>query len=953
MTKITVNTQKPYRIIFTLEKHPVLGYLVYLNAVQLLDNGMLGLASQKIFMSTAKDFNLSANQLEALALIEQIEPETAINKVIKSRKSKNINTFLEKELDEDKLAIVREYIEKYLIKILPLIKGNKVYMADSKGFLIHPITYNEEKADILFHFRRNLQATHYFITMRLGSNKINFYQNNSDIVVSNPAWVLADNKLFTFNKNADGNKIRPFLTKKFIAIPKSNEAVYYEKFIAPLIENNHVYAEGFQILTEQHRATPILKLVKLNADELGVLLHFKYDVYTFPYHSLKKVSVKLEKLDEQYVFHRIKRSTIWEESQKELLIGMGLHLYEGSIFISDIKSSYHLLEILKSNLSVLEENGFKIIQDSIPTPYFLGESTVDFNLKEQGDWFDIHGEVSFGKYKFKFIQLKNHLLKGIREFILPDNTVAIIPQEWFANYTELFELGQVQNEKISLHKHHFGWVDALSETTPALQLNVPEFNDSIHYPLPVGFNGSLRPYQLQGYYWLRFMCDNGLGACLADDMGLGKTIQMLVYLQSLKENVTDNHLPHLIVVPTALIYNWQSEVNKFTKLSIWIHLGAHRKKKLNQIGEKYDIIITSYGTLRNDINLLKDVQFHTIILDESQAIKNPQSTTAQCVQLLNGKQRFAITGTPIENSIMDLWSQFNFLNKGLLGNHSYFTNKFLVPIQKNQNKKQETLLKKMVNPFILRRTKEQVADFLPPKTEQIHLCSMTEEQYKAYDTVKSMFRNKILNNISEVGLSKSKLLLLQGLTQLRLIANHPILNDETFEGESGKFIQVVEMLHKTIKNNHKILVFSQFTKHLALYTEYFDVLGVPYLYLDGATSALERQQRVDTFQQTSDYTVFFISLRAGGVGLNLTAADYVFLLDPWWNPAVERQATDRTHRIGQQKPIFVYKFITKDTIEEKILGLQRSKLQLSDDILENDENIVNKISVEELEELLK
>jgi SNF2 family DNA or RNA helicase len=319
---------------------------------------------------------------------------------------------------------------------------------------------------------------------------------------------------------------------------------------------------------------------------------------------------------------------------------------------------------------------------------------------------------------------------------------------------------------------------------------------------------------------------------------------------------------------------------------------------------------------------------------------------------LNAKQRFVITGTPVENSITDLWSQINFLNPGLLGNYNFFSKKYVVSIEKDKDENATKILRNIVKPFILRRTKKQVATDLPLKTEQIRLCDMTEEQGERYESVKSLFRNELMASISNVGMNNSKLMILQGLTKLRQIANHPILAQEDYLDGSGKFNEVIEMVQKAIENKHKILLFSQFVQHLNLYKEYFKMQNQSFLYLDGSTPSAERSKLVNEFQKDKDIPLFLISLKAGGVGLNLTSADYVFLLDPWWNPAVEKQAMDRTHRIGQTKPVFVYKFISKNTIEEKIIKLQEKKQRVSDDLIEQNDAIVKNIVQNDLEELL-
>ncbi|MBC7486140.1 MAG: DEAD/DEAH box helicase, partial [Cytophagaceae bacterium] len=366
---------------------------------------------------------------------------------------------------------------------------------------------------------------------------------------------------------------------------------------------------------------------------------------------------------------------------------------------------------------------------------------------------------------------------------------------------------------------------------------------------------------------------------------------------------------------------------------------------------EYDLVLTSYGTVRMDIEILKQVFFHYVILDESQVIKNPDSIIAKSVTELRSKHRLILTGTPIENSTLDLWSQMSFVNPGLLGTQRFFKNEFLNPIEKKHDELKTKKLYALIKPFVLRRQKSQVVKDLPDKIENIQYCSMTEEQEKEYEKVKSNYRNLILDSIEQKGVGASQILLLQGLTRLRQIANHPILAESEYQDGSGKMEDVVHMLERALAENHKILIFSQFVKHLHLYADYLKEKKIDFAYLDGSTK--ERQKEVDKFQESEEKRIFLISLKAGGLGLNLTAADYVFLLDPWWNPAIEAQAIDRAYRIGQKKNVFTYKFITKNTVEEKILVLQQNKLRLAQELITTEESFVKNLSREDIQSIFE
>jgi SNF2 family DNA or RNA helicase len=409
----------------------------------------------------------------------------------------------------------------------------------------------------------------------------------------------------------------------------------------------------------------------------------------------------------------------------------------------------------------------------------------------------------------------------------------------------------------------------------------------------------------------------------------------------------------LIVLPTSLVHNWDNEIRKFTPtLKVFKYVGINRKKAVNleKISSFYDIILTTYGTVRNDIKVLRGIEFFYSILDESQFIKNPESKTYKAIVQLRAKHRLVLTGTPIENSLSDLWSQMNFLNPGLLGNQAFFQKMYITPIEKMDGIEQQKQLQLIIRPFILRRKKDEVAKDLPPLTEQILYCKMADEQEKMYEEEKSIIRNAILESFDKEGIKKSSIVVLQGLTKLRQLANHPSLIDKESEEQSGKFDQIMVMLENLVAEKHKVLVFSSFVKHLELVKEYIESKNWRCSVLTGKT--INREQVINEFQDDPENHIFLISLKAGGVGLNLTEAGYVFIIDPWWNPAAENQAISRAHRIGQDKQVFVYRFITENSIEEKIQLLKERKTSLADKFI-NSNNPFKEITKEEILELFK
>jgi SNF2 family DNA or RNA helicase len=786
---------------------------------------------------------------------------------------------------------------------------------------------------------------------------------------------------YHFDKNVDGKKLKPFLFKKFIVIPKSMEDTYYQKFIAPLIAQFDVFAKGFEIRTEQYETKPILMISEQfigsksaalfgekdsqsidsqeDSSKITFDLSFRYNENTFRFDSFAaEANVSVEKHENDWIFHKIKRDLKTEKAKIFELKELGLDIRQGRCSLPKNEA----FSWLQKHIKTLENANFDIKQQLSETGgkyYFLGYSSLDIKIEENRDWFDIKAKVRFGDFEIPFLQLRNLILAKKKEFTLPNGEVAVIPEEWFTRYSEFFEFVEKNGiDGFTLRKHHLVLVQNLSEEGLAQSVmsrkleKLQNFEKMQQFSLPKNLQATLRPYQKAGYDWMNFLEEYRFGGCLADDMGLGKTLQTLAFLLKMKETTKS---PSLVAMPTSLIYNWQKEAEKFTPdLRIFVYTGSFREKNTEQFDD-FDVVLTSYGILRLDIDFIKNYRFNYVVLDESQAIKNPSSNIAKAVMQLNSANRLILTGTPLENSTMDLWSQMTFINPGLLGSQAYFRNEYQIPIEKQRDEAKIKKLYALIKPFMLRRHKSQVATELPEKVESVQYCDMTEEQEHRYEEAKSYFRNLILEQIEENGIGKSQIILLQGLTKLRQLANHPKMIDADYEHESGKYEDVIQKLETIVEEGHKVLIFSQFVKHLSIFRQYLEGNDterrpIDFCYLDGSTS--DRQQQVERFQNDEKVKIFLISLKAGGLGLNLTAAEYVFLLDPWWNPAIEAQAIDRAHRIGQKNTVFTYKFITRNTVEEKILALQRNKKALFDDLITTEENFVKALSKEDVLALL-
>ena len=961
---LRVDSSKACKVVYSLCKHEYLGYLIEPHVVQLNPQGDFSFTYQRIFTHTAEEFNacLSDIDYKLIKILDDIEQDSLIKKYYK--KLIRPTEFFTKIFDNKFYENVRPKIEKKLAEALELLKvKNELYIMDKDGWPVErKIELADEPASILFHFRRNETETRYFPTIKYQNLRIEFMFKEAQIISNKPAWLLLNDVLYFFDQDIEGKKLQPFLNKRFIAIPKTTEATYFEKFVAPLIEKHHVYAEGFEIRTEQFEATPVIKVLYVDGGLSQIQLYFKYGEYTFPVENAHKVTVRLEKTADNYIFHRIKRSAEWEKKQFNLLLSLGLKKTSSLFSNLEVASaeenpSYGAINWVNEHIEILEASGFEIEQATGQKKFVFGASKIDLEVKEGNDWFDIHAVVWFGKYQIPFLSLKQHILHKKREFLLPDGEVAIIPDKWFTQYGSLFSLAEA-GKTLKLKKHHIGLINDLAEDSLAnvtlerkLQ-RLSDFEDIADTQMPVHFKGSLRDYQKAGYNWFSFLREYNFGGCLADDMGLGKTIQTLAMLQKVKEDdqLLETQTTSLIIMPTSLIYNWLTEAKKFTpKLKILAHTGTNRNKDVANFAN-YDIVITTYGVTRVDVDELKNFYFNYIILDESQNIKNPASKSFKAVRSLKSKHKLILSGTPVENSVSDLWSQLTFLNPGLLGTQAFFYEEYVQAIEKKKDEEKARKLQSIIKPFVLRRTKEQVAAELPPKTEQVIYCDMSEDQAAYYEKTKSAYRNDLLQSMDDGTFAKKQVQLLQGLTALRQLANHPVMIDGTYVSDSGKFENVIHTLDNVLKGGHKVLVFSQFVKHLDIFKKHFEAENIPFAYLDGATR--NRGEIVSEFQQNTELKVFLISIKAGGVGLNLTQADYVFILDPWWNPAVEQQAIDRTHRIGQDKKVFIYKFIAKDTVEEKILALQNRKKSLANSLITTEESFFKSLSKEDIRDIL-
>ena len=807
-------------------------------------------------------------------------------------------------------------------------------------------------------FNLNVEAT-------IGDRDILLKGKANKIIGDDPQWLLTNYELIELSNDFNPDLVGMILAEQPFNIPQSQESFFIDNYLMPLANQINIVGDNLKWHeVEDENPTKQLFLSE-KENKLIVELGFEYAGNLVFYPSTNNDSLqRQDNSDDPDNIHliRIKRNPALEEDIWRSVSSASHGLKRGTAPQADVfvlRARVDPVDFLLSKVPTLVRDGFEIFgEDALKkTRVNRHAPSVSLNISSGIDWFDISPLVQFGDVPLQFSELRKALRKKQRYVKLSDGSIGEIPDDFVDQYKHLFQLGEQNEESVRFSDHHLTLIDQLllkadfSETDSQFNERLSKlknFKQIEEKPLHRTFEGTLRPYQKSGVDWLHFLKDFKFGGILADDMGLGKTVQMLAFLQSLRADNPD--LPaDLIVLPRSLLINWEREVQKFTpNLSTTLFFGNTRAKDTKHF-DQYDLVLTTYGTMRSDIKKLRDYSFHYVVLDESQAIKNPNTQTFKAVRLLKSKYRVAMTGTPVENSTFELWSQFSFLNPGLLGNIEYFKREFGNPIQRNEDEDSAKLLRQMVYPFILRRTKSQVAPDLPPRTERVIYMDMEPAQRKFYERTRDEYRAELLKVIAKKGMNQARFKVLEGLLRLRQICNHPRLYRPNFRGNSGKPTLLPETMENLASEGHKALIFSQFVKMLKLIEGELEKRNIPYAYLDGQTR--KRQEAVDAFQENPDLTFFLISLKAGGVGLNLTAADYVIHVDPWWNPAVEMQATDRTHRIGQDKPVFVYKLITRDSVEEKILQLQEKKKELVEKLITTEGSFFKNLSSDDIQVL--
>ncbi|WP_417942424.1 DEAD/DEAH box helicase [Flavobacterium sp. RS13.1] len=907
-------------------------------------------ATKDIIESFGIDFeNLDSNTKKILTACESLKPEFIFKKF--STKIKSAKTIADLQKDSKIDFAIRQYLNFNLSSFYDLIVKEQfplsLNLGPEKDFYRSRVAIEPLYFEPQIQFDKHSEGITY--TLSLKENKTTFSPMNSsiDILLDEPGWLIIDKKLGQL-KELNAKKLTPFLKKKSIEIPSKLVDDYFKGFIPQIAKKIDIEATGFEMeVRDQIISSTIQPVYDFFKNCYYLNLYFDYNGYVFDAGKTKKIHsfVDFSIANEPKII-QFKRSAV-EILYTKKLLEIGLVKVKNELFGLDTEANdpYINIQLIIDNKEKLESLGFTIQNLKLESKEIITESnTISVKKETKADWFDIKIMITIGNYKINFNEIIPNIKSKERLFQLPDGNYFLIPLEWFSKYSSLAKLAKTENGALLLRKSNFTALDGISEINNDLdQIHQAEFTASDL------LKATLRPYQIDGVKWLLGHYNSNLGACLADDMGLGKTLQTLAVLVSVQEQLgfstkTTNFdlfanettvertpLKALIVLPSSLVFNWFNEAVKFTPhFSKMQYIGNDRKSLVSRL-DSTDLIFTSYSVIHRDISILEKHNFHYLILDESQYIKNKNSKIFKAINKISTSHKIALSGTPIENSLDDLWSQMQFINPDILGTYNFFAENFKAPIEKKQNDEVLTELKNLIQPYILRRTKEQVLKDLPELTEQVYYCDMDPEQEKLYEKEKSKARNFLLKTD---GSSPDKISIINTLMKLRQLSNHPKMIDADSEIDSGKFIAVTNYLENLVKAKQKAIIFSSFVTNLNFYTEWCKQNKIEFCEITGETPAGKREQQVKLFQENENRLLFFISLKAGGVGLNITKASYVLFLDPWWNPFAEKQGVARAHRIGQLNKVNVIRFISKNTVEEKIIKLQENKKLLSDSLLE-------------------
>lgn len=897
-----------------------------------------------------------------LRLMDQVQPKT-LEQYFNRNNKKPLSLAVLCQ-DEVLKKQVEAYVHRRVDELLEIASRNKIPLTwDAerrslvKDMLLEPV---ETPLQPLLSFVRLPEGISYRLRLADANGPWRIHDRTVVPVTNNPAWVIVDYRLYRI-AHINGYMTLPFQKKTEVRIPQSSVKKYFQGFILKVAAKADIEAEGFEVVQHnQLSGCRIEAAHDLFADSWSLVVYMEYPGAEFPCNDRRQERTALKfNTGNDIRIVKVRRDPKQEALFLEKLHALGLRPSNGSHFVhADPQDDdpLFLLQWLCDHRRALEAAGFTVIApETAQGQLYVQEASIVFHIEQGNDWFDLHGEIRVGEHIFSFAALAPYIREGNRFFPLPGGAVFLIPAEWMSKYKALTQMGKKHGDGLRFTKGQKPLLQGIGGLEPS---TAPSKEETTEVLVPALLKAELRPYQLEGFRWLVQLHRDGLGGCLADDMGLGKTLQTIAALLHAKAQKPATAagsaqltlfapaadadflqpLHALIVLPASLVFNWQNELRQFApSLNVYAHTGPGRYKDIRLLA-RFDVVLSTYQTALRDAALLSKLEWEYIVLDESQQIKNKDSKVFKALHDLPARHKLSLSGTPIENSLSDLWSQMQFINPELLNSFASFKKLFILPIEKQQDEVQKASLRTLVEPYLLRRTKEEVAKDLPPLSTRIFYSEMTPEQEKLYEREKSKARNFLLESYRS-GDGQYQVVVHQTLMRLRQIVNHPRMVIADYEKDSGKFRDVLEEWEVIRRSGHKVLLFSSFVKYLDLFRQEWQAENRSFAWLTGEMTAKQRQAEISRFQSDPDVQAFLISIKAGGTGLNLTAADYVFVLDPWWNPFVENQAVARAHRIGQDKNVIALKFITRGSIEEKILLLQERKKQLAEDIISNPEKL--------------
>jgi len=963
-----------YSVVFNFVA--VTGTDIYLPHPVICENGQNGLpAYQKAaaypenFTSYFPDPDPIVMQLVQLSWALSVpELEKSLNKG--KKKPLSLHAWLEnKDTNKTVLSILNKRSALFYDLVLqtkaPLCidlerktKAHEVIVSYARDFLVPKLR-----------FTRTQTGIKYEMALMSEEGEISIFGRDVIVLQDDPGILVIDNTLYRLS-DINAGKLKPFIKNEYVFIPDKLVRDYFNKFIADIVGKAETEAIGFNL--ERHDTPEQIRLSFVydifENRWVGIIEYLYSDVCLKSIDkSKRKVRISFSENNVPFV-NEFSLNDQVESTAISKLLSFGFEYANGRTLYGsgEFEMLYKVTDCITGLQKYFEIEPPEIGGKQVQFTKILAEP--DFN--RTNDWFDLSGKVRIGEDEYPISKLFANIRNDDPYFITSEGRCVLIPVEIMSKYSSICRFAKDDGPTWRLPKMHFILIN--EEHDKARPESTDHTEPKTDYLPSPGLKTTLRPYQWDGVRWLLRHRDSGLGACLADDMGLGKTLQTLAVLLDTKDRIPDDEasmpasgtqldlfgaingfrrkaLKALIVLPASLIFNWQLELKRFAPSLQVISYTGPMRDRLHRTLSSFDVILTTYQTAVSDHAILDGIQFSYIILDESQQIRNRDTKVFKTLHQLKADNRLTLSGTPMENSLSDLWSQMEFINPSILGTYAFFRDTYQIPVEKNKDQDAIRELRTLVSPYILRRTKEEVARDLPELTQDIHFSEMSEAQAKAYETERSSARNALL------GLDRSssgfRFHVLASILRLRQIANHPVLSNSDYSSDSGKFDDITSQISTIVKSGHKLLIFSSFLKHLNIISSWLEKNEVSYVSLTGQMSSDERQKSVTSFQQDGGVQVFLLSIKAGGTGLNLTQADYIFILEPWWNPFVEKQAVARAHRIGRKKPVIVKRFITKDSIEEKILNLQKSKVEISGQIIESDDPVF--LDNTDLEQLLE